>query len=74
MKIWRVRKSDTAIKWCELLAADEPPPLACVAHNVFVGTIWGAQAGLLIQDVLEYTTVSARNTGEVAHARFPLFP
>ena len=35
MKIWCIFKSDTAIKWRELLVVDEPSPLACVAHNIF---------------------------------------
>ncbi len=35
MKIWCIVKSDTAIKWRELLVVDEPSPLACVAHNIF---------------------------------------
>jgi hypothetical protein len=38
MKIWCIFKSDTAIKWRELLVVDEPPPLACVAYNIFVKT------------------------------------
>jgi len=35
MKIWCIFKSDTAIKWRELLVVEEPAPLACVAHNIF---------------------------------------
>ncbi len=35
MKIWCIVKSDTAIKWRELLVVDQASPLACVAHNVF---------------------------------------
>ena len=35
MKIWCIFKSDSAIKWRELLVVDEPSPLACVAHNIF---------------------------------------
>ncbi|MEE8621197.1 MAG: hypothetical protein V3T37_04010, partial [Syntrophobacteria bacterium] len=35
MKIWCISKSDTAIKWRELLVVEEPSPLACVAHNIF---------------------------------------
>jgi len=38
MKIWCIFKSDTAIKWRELLVVDEPPPLACGAHNIFEET------------------------------------
>ncbi len=34
MKIWCIFKSDTAMKWRELLVVDEPSPLACVAHNI----------------------------------------
>jgi hypothetical protein len=35
MKIWCIFKSNTAIKWRELLVVEEPSPLACVAHNIF---------------------------------------
>jgi hypothetical protein len=40
MKIWCIFKSDTAIKWRELLVVDEPSPLAYVAHNIFWGNSW----------------------------------
>jgi len=35
MKIWCLRKMDTAVKWRALLVVEEPSPLACVAHNIF---------------------------------------
>ena len=35
MKIWCIFKSDTAIKWRELLVVVEPSPWACAAHNIF---------------------------------------
>jgi hypothetical protein len=38
MKIWCIVKSDTAIKWRELLVVDQPSLLPCVAHNIFGGT------------------------------------
>ena len=38
MKIWCIFNSDTAIKCGALLVVDEPSPLACVAHNIFVET------------------------------------
>ncbi len=34
MKIWCIFKSDTAIKWRELLVVEQPSPLACVAYNI----------------------------------------
>jgi len=38
MKIWCIFKSDTAIKWRELLVVDQSSPLAYVAHNIFGDT------------------------------------
>ncbi len=48
MKIWCIFKSDTAIKWRELLVVDEPSPLACVAHNIF----WETPAGVTLDKTL----------------------
>ena len=56
MKIWCIFKSDTAIKWRELLVVEEPSPLACVSHNIFGITPVLTTAFLTLHPIPKHTS------------------
>jgi hypothetical protein len=67
MKIWCIFKSDTAIKWRELLVVEEPSPLPCVAHNIF-GELLGIYNVLVFLANVGILAKNFRAAGEVLPA------